>query len=194
MTKDFRKKALETVYKERWNVTDELYEQCIALSDVVAIPKGTNFIQQDKIQNTIYFVVSGIARGVTYAREKRDLTDCFMYEPGEAIYACNSLTNPCPASVYVNAVTDCVFVTLSRTDLNRILASHHHFYQIYIRYMEQHLEDCRMLEIIRSKTSIERYSWFCQRHPKIVDRLPIHCILSYLDISEAAYRQAKAEI
>lgn len=193
MDDDFKKKAFETVFKERWHVTDEIYEKCISVSDVICFSRGENFIKQGDIQDTLYFVVSGIARGVSYSGESRDLTDCFMYTPGEVIYACNSLTQPRPASVYVNAVTDCVFVTFPRAMLNMILAENQELCLAYIKYMETYLEDCRMLEIIRSRPSVERYAWFCKRHSEIKDILPIHCILSYLDMPEISYRQALAE-
>lgn len=192
MDSNLKNAALELIYKTCWNASAEQYERCIAVSDVIEVPKGINIVKQGEIQDVIYFLVDGIIRGVSYGIDGKVLTDCIMYETGAAIYAGVSLTNPIPATDYVNTVTKCTFVTLPRNVLNAILEEDMNLNRMYVRCVENVLEDYRMLEVIRSKKSVKRYSWFCERHPKMVGVLPKECILSYLDISEEAYRQALA--
>lgn len=56
------------------------------------------------------FLVSGVIRGYLTDEKGRDVTDCFLYRPGEAVLSLSILTDPFP--INFEAVTDCVLLSI----------------------------------------------------------------------------------
>ena len=64
----------------------------------------------DACSDWIPFLVSGVIRGYLTDEKGRDITDCFLYRPGEAVLSLSILTASFP--INFEAVTDCVLLSI----------------------------------------------------------------------------------
>ena len=122
----------------------------------------------DACSDWIPFLVSGVIRGYLTDEKGRDITDCFLYRPGEAVLSLSILTASFP--INFEAVTDCVLLSIPTQLLAEQFQQSAELQQLYSSYLLEKLKLERELKLLLGISSaMERYQWFLRRYPELAD-------------------------
>ena len=133
----------------------------------------------DACSDWIPFLVSGVIRGYLTDEKGRDITDCFLYRPGEAVLSLSILTASFP--INFEAVTDCVLLSIPT--------------QLYSSYLLEKLKLERELKLLLGISSaMERYQWFLRRYPELADVVSIKHIASFLCMSPVSLSRLRGQL
>mgnify|MGYP000013597736 CR=1 FL=1 len=147
----------------------------------------------DACSDWIPFLVSGVIRGYLTDEKGRDITDCFLYRPGEAVLSLSILTASFP--INFEAVTDCVLLSIPTQLLAEQFQQSAELQQLYSSYLLEKLKLERELKLLLGISSaMERYQWFLRRYPELADVVSIKHIASFFmyvpSVSEPPARAA----
>ena len=92
----------------------------------------------DACSDWIPFLVSGVIRGYLTDEKGRDITDCFLYRPGEAVLSLSILTASFP--INFEAVTDCVLLSIPTQLLAEQFQQSAELQQLYSSYLLEKLK------------------------------------------------------
>ena len=100
----------------------------------------------DACSDWIPFLVSGVIRGYLTDEKGRDITDCFLYRPGEAVLSLSILTASFP--INSEAVTDCVLLSIPTQLLAEQFQQSAELQQLYSSYLLEKLKLERELKLL----------------------------------------------
>ena len=100
----------------------------------------------DACSDWIPFLVSGVIRGYLTDEKGRDITDCFLYRPGEAVLSLSILTASFP--INFEAVTDCVLLSIPTQLLAEQFQQSAELQQLYSSYLLEKLKLERELKLL----------------------------------------------
>ena len=139
------------------------------------------------------FLVSGVIRGYLTDEKGRDVTDCFLYRPGEAVLSLSILTDPFP--INCEAVTDCVLLSIPTQLLAEQFQQSAKLQQLYSQYLLDKLKLERELKLqLGISSAMERYQWFLRRYPELADVVSIKHIASFLCMSPVSLSRLRGQL
>ena len=112
----------------------------------------------DACSDWIPFLVSGVIRGYLTDEKGRDITDCFLYRPGEAVLSLSILTASFP--INFEAVTDCVLLSIPTQLLAEQFQQSAELQQLYSSYLLEKLKlvEARYLEMAERAAQPDFYN------------------------------------
>ena len=123
----------------------------------------------------------------------RDITDCFLYRPGEAVLSLSILTASFP--INFEAVTDCVLLSIPTQLLAEQFQQSAELQQLYSSYLLEKLKLERELKLLLGISSaMERYQWFLRRYPELADVVSIKHIASFLCMSPVSLSRLRGQL
>ncbi|WP_293907667.1 Crp/Fnr family transcriptional regulator [Sphingobacterium sp. UBA5670] len=170
--------------RRHFDIKEESLEILLSNLKELSVPKKAILIQPDRSDRNIYFVENGIARAYT-VRDGKEVTSWFSKE-GDLLYSTNSFHGPVSGyeSETVQILEDSVLYFMPIDQLEVLCRSHIDIAN-WMRYVHQKafLEMERRL-INRFYLSAEkRYEDFMANHSKLIQRVNLGYIASYLGIS-----------
>lgn len=88
-----------------------------------------------------------------------------------------------PSKLYVQAIEDCEFLSVSSSDLDELEEQLPKFKEWHAaKKAKAHHSALKRLAEVKSQTPEERYLNILEKHPQIFQRIPLQYIASYLDI------------
>lgn len=168
----------------------ELAEKCFREEH---LKKGARLIEAGEYHQFISFLREGIARGFLIDADGRETTDCFAFRSGDALVGCNTYDEP--SQINIEAVTDCEVYQISVDDVTRMLAKYPELLQVYNRLLVNGLK--RHWEIKMSicrYPAAQRYQWFQENYPGLVDVVSNKDIASFLGITPVTLSRLKRHL
>lgn len=158
------------------------------------IAKGEYFVESGKISHTIAFVESGVFRSLYYNKTGDDFTRYFIYE-GRFVGDLHNFFIQAPADDYVEAITDASVWSIDYTDFCQLekeisvwpllMAKLHAF------ATESKLKTANMMLNLEAK---DRYTFFLNHYPGLVNRVPLNMLASYLGITSSSLSRIRRSI
>lgn len=174
-TRDFFKKIL---YVD----DDQLVDQLINITNIVHIKKGEMLVRQGERQEDFIFLINGIFRGFYLDRNGKEITDCIGFKegtPGMSV-AVNNEASP----ISIEALTKCDFLKLSGNELAVLVEENPLLVKIYNDILQTAMRVHWELKIMVSQhTVLERYQWFLEKYPGLIDQISNKIIASYLGMT-----------
>ena len=170
-------------FKTYLKICDEklLYE-LNGISEIRNFSKGEILVRVGDNQEEIFLLIEGIIRGFLNDSEGREFTDCFEFEPGSPAVGCTSLA--LPAQLNIQALSSVIAVRISVTELEKLIEKYPQVAQIYNQYLMRSLEQHFEHGVIKSTMSAkERYNWFLQKYPDLINKVPHKYIASFLNMT-----------
>ncbi len=170
--------------RKHFDIRDESLAILLSGLKERSVSKKTILIKPDRIDRNIYFVENGISRAYT-VRDGKEVTSWFSKE-GDLLYSTNSFHGPVPGyeSETVQVLEDSLLYFMPIDQLEVLCRSHIDIAN-WMRYVHQRafVEMERRL-INRFYLSAEkRYEDFMANHAKLIQRVNLGYIASYLGIS-----------
>jgi len=157
------------------------------MSNITLSPSTVHFAKRQLIQqkgelnSKVYRVKKGLLRSYTIDEKGRE--HIFMFAPEEWII-CDNCPPEEPCELFIDAVEDSDVEVLDK-DLTR----EPDFKKLVKRL--QALQ--RRMLLLMSAPAIERYEYFCETYPQILQRVPQRMVASYLGITPEALSKVKSD-
>lgn len=161
---------------------EELIQQADAVSQIRTVHKEEYLIRQGSEQNQVYLLVEGICRGFFVNEKGQDITDCLVTRCGMPLMAGSDLSAKAPISIQALAVSQ-VFCIPTR-ELIRLSKDYPVLVELYCRFVLESAEYHRQMKVlVYQYNAMQRYRWFLQEYPGIIDRISHKYIASFLNMT-----------
>lgn len=167
-----------------------------AFMDIIVrkeIKKKKLLTVEGKICNHIYFIEKGMAR-TFYYKDGKDITYWIAAE-NEFVGAMGSFFSRTPSNKLVETLEDCLLWVFDYNELERLYASSWELEKMGralanygITLLEKKFDDSHFM------TAKERYDLLIDKHPHLLQRVPLGIIASYLGITQETLSRIRRKI
>jgi len=175
-------KALRSYFELIVDIPDEQWNAITPIFKEKSFSKGSLFVSSGTMDRDIGFVLSGLFKEYYLTEAGGEFIKDFAAE-GEFVgnYVADLLDQP--STHDVEAMEESRVLTFRYMDFAKFFDSHGCWDRIGRVSAEKLLVDREKREFdLLTKSAAERYETFLQLYPKLVDRIPLNQIASYLGI------------
>lgn len=175
-----------------------LSQQQIALilnkATATELRKDQYFSEAGKVPDSVGFIVEGVLRICYYNDQGDDITRYFVDE-NHMVVDINCFDNKIPASEYIQAVTDCKLVMISREDWDDLSNTIVGWESIINKIIQKALIEklARKAPLIEQDATT-RYLTFLDKFPQMANRIPLSYLASYLGITQSSLSRIRKNI
>lgn len=157
------------------------------------LSKGEVLVHEGEQQHQFVFLTDGILRGFFVDANGREVTDCFAFRVGTAVMAC--VASGSPALFSIEALTDCSFYQIDSTTLLSLMRQEPQLLWIYNSLLEQALQTQWTIKtMLCQHTAMERYQWFLEAYPGLIDQVSNRYVASFLGITPVTLSRLRREL
>lgn len=159
-----------------------------------SIVKGAYYHEAGKIPREIIFLTEGIMRISYYNSKGDDITKYFM-EENHFVADINSYNQGIPSTEYVQAVTDCEYLALSRSSLEELSMTIIGWDAIVAKITAKGLADkVNRISPMMTEDAKAKYEKFLTDFPTLANLIPLSYLASYLGITQSSLSRIRREI
>lgn len=161
------------------------------------LEKGSILIQAGRVNNDLFFLEKGIARGYYYNDNDNDndneITSWIVAE-GSFVAVPHSFFGRKPSVETVHLLEKSVVYCISYDDLNEIIQNQPEVATLKSRLVEQYLiRYDERLRALRSTSAFHRLSFFEEHNKELLNRVPLKYIASFLGITPQTLSKLRTE-
>lgn len=157
------------------------------------IYKGERYCEQQRVCTRLGFVLQGVFKVVRTDANGDEFIQYFTSE-GHFAVALESYSTQTLSEEYVEALTDCTVVTITRKAYERFEKEVVNFPAIISQIKEKALiEKYRIKSEMLTDDAQTRYNKLVQRQMSVVQRVPLHQIASFLGITQHTLSRLRAK-
>lgn len=182
--------------------TDEFYSEVFHLSDRdlirklesrtkrKIIRKGEVIAREGEVQTWIYFLLNGVLRGYFLDGRGRDITDCFAFQCGEPVVSCIKLGEP--SYISIEALSEVEVLAIPVLEAENLIAGYPILMRLYNELLTNSLRyHWSMKALMYQFTAMERYQWFLNRYPGLIERVSGKHVASLLGMTSVTLSRLK---
>jgi CRP-like cAMP-binding protein len=155
--------------------------------------KGSYLAREGEVVTEVHFVIKGCCR-FFHKKEGRAVTHWFSFE-NSFTTSLRSFSTQTPCKEYIKAIEDCTVLSLKHRDLMNLFDKYHQWERLGRLVMEDFSRlMLDRLTSLQTLTAKQRYMMLLQSEPRIVQRIPLNQISSYLGISGETLSRVRSEI
>jgi len=176
------------------NLNQQQVNLIVSKCSLLNLTKDEYFSEAGKIARQIGFVSKGILRICYFNKEGEEVTRYFISENSFAVDL-NSYNSQISASEYIQAVTDCELVVLSKNDMQELSMTIIEWDNIVNKITSKALiEKVNLISPMIAKKATERYLAFMKNFPLLINRIPLSYIASYLGITQSSLSRIRKNL
>lgn len=181
------------------NKLNQLYPLPPAISDYIKnlakeffIPAGQFLLREGQVCDKACYIAEGCTRSF-YLNEGEEITSRFMMT-GDIVTSWISYYTQKPGMEYIQTVEDTHFVALSYQDIQSLYIQFPEFNAVARRQVEYAFYQSELrTQLLRKHTAEEKYDLFLQRHPGLMQKVPLKHIASYLGMSHETLSRVRSK-
>ncbi|MCD8017575.1 MAG: Crp/Fnr family transcriptional regulator, partial [Oscillospiraceae bacterium] len=155
--------------------------------------KGETFIWQGELPERFCALLDGVMRGVVFDRSGRDITNCLICRRGDFVLGANDPMQPSLMSI--EALTDVQLLELPLRLMTEMIESEPQMAAYRARAMEAAMvREWNIKMMLYSNSAMERYQWFLENYPGLIDTISNKYIASFLGISPVTLRRMRSKL
>ena len=163
------------------------------LTKIIKYKKNSLLIKKGTIADHMIFLISGIASSIYTNQSKEFIRD--FYFPPQIFTEQESFENRVPAKFLISAVTDITCLTISYDNLIKAYEKIPGLNEIsYKLLMHGFVNISNRLESLLTLNPEKRYLELLNQNPKLLQRIPLKMIASYLGITSVALSRIRKRI
>ena len=163
------------------------------LTKIIKYKKNSLLIKKGTIADHMIFLISGIASSIYTNQSKEFIRD--FYFPPQIFTEQESFENRVPAKFLISAVTDITCLTISYDNLIKAYEKIPRLNEIsYKLLMHGFVNISNRLESLLTLNPEKRYLELLNENPKLLQRIPLKMIASYLGITSVALSRIRKRI
>lgn len=161
---------------------------------IKTIKKDAYYHEAGKIVREVIFLTEGIMR-VCYYNNKGDEITKYFFDENHFIADVNSLNQAIPSVEYIQAVTDCEYIVLSRRALDELSMTIVGWDAIIGKITAKGMADkVNRISPMMADDAKERYLRFLADFPALANRIPLSYLASYLGITQSSLSRIRRNI
>ena len=147
-----------------------------------------------KIPREIIFLTEGIMR-VCYYNNKGDEITKYFFEENNFIADVHSYNQGIPATEYIQAITDCEYLVLSKAAMEELSMTIIGWDVIIAKITAKAMaEKVNKISPMMTEDAKERYLGFLSKFPTLANRIPLSYIASYLGVTQSSLSRIRKTI
>lgn len=156
--------------------------------------KDTYYHEAGKIPREIIFLTAGIMR-VCYYNNKGDEITKYFIDENNFLADINSYNQGIPSTEYIQAITDCEYIVLSKTAMEELSMTIIGWDAIIAKITAKGLaEKVNRISPMMTEDATERYRMFLTNFPALANRIPLSYIASYLGVTQSSLSRIRRTI
>lgn len=168
-------------------------QQLIAEMSLVEMPKNTLLIDAGQVERSIYFIEKGIARAYCEGRDNQ-ITFWFGME-GDFVFSYNSYINGKPGYESIELLENCRLYEIKNQVLQALFKENTDLANWGRKLAELELIKLEERYIARLfKSATECYRELISVSPRLVQRIQLGYIASYLGVTQVTLSRIRAEL
>lgn len=158
------------------------------------LKKDAYYQEAGKIPREIIFLTKGIIRISYFDNKGNDITKYFLDE-NRFIADINSYNQGIPSTEYAQAVTDCEYLSFSKSALDELSLTIIGWDAIVSKMTAKGLADkLNRISAMMVEDATERYLHFLENFPGLANRIPLSQLASYLGITQSSLSRIRRGI
>lgn len=156
-------------------------------------PKGSFLAEEGEITKEVHFLLKGCCR-FFHKKNNRAMTHWFSFE-NTFTTSLRSFTTQTPCKEYIQAIEECTVLSLRHQDLMIMYDKHKQWDRLGRLVMEDFSR--RMLDRVTALQNLsakQRYIMLLKSEPRIIQRIPLNLVSSYLGISGETLSRVRSAI
>ena len=142
--------------------------------------EAEDFLESTKTD--FLFLVSGIFRGYYLDVNGKEVTDCIGFKSGTP--AMSSAIDNAISPISIEAVVESVFLRIDGAKLIPLIERSPLLLKIYNEVLQTAMQIHWALKVtVTQRTALERYQWFLENYPGLIDQVSNKHIASYLGMT-----------
>lgn len=173
-------------------LTEEMKERLSSITNIKEYPKKHALLKEGQTSHHACFVFKGLARAY-YIHDGREITSRFMDE-GFIITSWISFYTRQPGYEFIETLEETVLGCMHYNDLQQLFRDIPEF-NIIGRKLTEHyffLAEQRT-QMLRKHTAEEKYHFFTEQHPDLLQRIPLKYIATYLGMNEETLSRVRSK-
>lgn len=163
-------------------VSEELTEVLAQNLEIIEVPKRHILLRDGQRCDYIYVVIKGLLR-MYYIKDGEEICSRFMDENLMAM-SVNSFYSRNPGYEYIETLEPCTLARIHYDNLQKIYNGHDEFnYTARVITEMYFIRSEERLYLIRKHSAEERYVYFIEHYPELLQRVPLMYIATYLGIT-----------
>lgn len=170
-----------TVFKIK---NEELLKEISSCAVQKTLYKGEKIIHEGQVQNYIWLMERGCARGFYISPKGVDITDCIIFQSGSSVMGHNRLNINQKSIITIECIEDSKFFLIPISDIKKMYIKYVEIKDMYIFFLISAMEEhWKLKRVITQFSALERYQWFLQEYPELINKVPQKYIASFLGIT-----------
>ena len=173
-------------------MSDELAIRIRSLTKIMTYRAGDFILKEGQVCDKACLVAKGLTRSF-YVNEGLDITSRFM-EEGFIVTSWPSYYTQKPGNEFIEAVEDTVLACINHSDTQ----------QLYVDFPESNIIGRRQTEyafylaeqrtqMLRKHTAEEKYKFFLDNHPTLLQRVSLKHIATYLGMNQETLSRVRSK-
>ncbi len=158
------------------------------------IRKDEYFQEAGKIPREVIFLTEGIMR-VCYYNNKGDEVTKYFIDENNFLADINSYNQEIPSTEYIQAVTPCSYLVLSKSAMKELSMTIIEWDNIVAKITAKGLADkVNKISSMMAEDAKERYLSFLEKFPRLANRIPLSYLASYLGMTQSSLSRIRKNI
>jgi CRP-like cAMP-binding protein len=158
------------------------------------IKSGEYYQEAGKVVREVIFLTDGIMR-ICYYNNKGDEITKYFFDENHFIADLNSLNLGIPSAEYIQAVTDCKYLVLSKSTLEELSMTIIGWDAIVAKITAKGMLDkINRISPMMADDAKERYLKFLTGFPALANRIPLSYLASYLGITQSSLSRIRRHV
>ena len=171
---------------------EPLIERIKEVTRFSTYPKKTYLLRDGQVCDKACMVVSGLARAY-YINEDKDITSRFMDE-GFIITSWISYYHQQPGDEFIEALEETTLACISYNDIQQLYKDYPEFNIVGRKQTEYSLYTSELrTRMLRKHTAEEKYAFFLEQHPDLMNRVSLKYIATYLGMNEETLSRIRSK-
>ncbi len=163
-------------------VSDKIVADVERYLEILEIPKNQVLLREGQRADYLFVVIKGALR-MYYIKDGEEICSRFA-EEHQMCLSVQSFFERNPSYEYVQALEDSTVARIHFDNLERLYKEHDEFNYIGRVIVQQYFIRSELrLFLIRKQSAEERYLFFTEHYPSLLQRVPLKHIASYLGLT-----------
>ncbi len=173
-------------------LSPELTDRIISVTKFITYQAGDFILKEGQVCTKACLVVKGLARSY-YINEDKDITSRFMDE-GFIITSWISYYTQQPGNEFIEALEETTLTCIDYADIQKLYSEFPEFNIVGRKQAEYgfYLAEQRT-QILRKHTAEEKYKFFLDNYPTMMQRVALKHIATYLGMNEETLSRVRSK-
>lgn len=173
-------------------MSEELTQKIMSITRITSHSKKTILLKEGEINNHICMVISGLVRSY-YLNEEKEITSRLMDE-GFIITSWISFYTRKPGNEFLETIEDTTLACVHYNDIQKLYDEFPEFNIIGRKQVEYsfYMSELRT-RMLRKHTAEEKYRFFLENHPNLLQRVALKHVATYLGMNEETLSRVRSQ-